>query len=132
MSQLRIREICKCLVMTIGEVAWEAGVSAPFLSQVERGRVDPSLATLREIARVLQVPIFSLFVVEEESFQVEVIRSGQETTITSPGGDLAYAKNLPPAVSLKFCWARCCRAEPRTKHHGLMPLRSALWWLRGL
>lgn len=92
MSQLRIREIRKSRGSTIAEVAQAAGVSGALLSQVERARVDPSLETLRQIARVLEVPLFSLFTVEEDSSQVEVVRRGEETTITSPGGHLVYAK----------------------------------------
>lgn len=118
MSQLRIREIRQGKGMKIAEVAKAAGVSGPLLSQVERGRVDPSLETLRQIARVLEVPLFSLFAVEQGATQVKVVRLGEETTITSPGGDLVYAKKstsggdlevlvgsmLPGGVSHKTPW----------------------------
>lgn len=99
-SQLNIREVRKRKGLTIVEVSRDAGVSAALLSQVERGRVDPSLETLRQVARVLEVPLFSLFLVEEAS-QVEVVRFGQEKTITSPGGDLVYAQKSTPGGALE-------------------------------
>lgn len=91
MSRLNIRETRKLRGLTLAEVAQAAGVSSALLSQVERDRVDPSLETLRKIAGVLEVPLFSLFLVEEAS-QVEVIRRGEERTITSPGGHLVYTQ----------------------------------------
>lgn len=114
MSQLNIREVRKGKGLTIAEVAKDAGVSAALLSQVERGRVDPSLETLRQVARVLEVPLFSLFLLEEAS-QVEVIRQGQEKTITSPGGDLIYAQKSIPGGSLEVLAGKL---QPGGKSHG--------------
>jgi mannose-6-phosphate isomerase-like protein (cupin superfamily) len=43
-------------------VAEQAGISAGSLSQIERGIIDPSLATLRNIAKVLGVPPYYLLI----------------------------------------------------------------------
>ena len=42
------------------ELAREAGMSISYISQVERGEIDPSLSSLRKIASVLQVPLYLL------------------------------------------------------------------------
>ena len=42
------------------ELAQEAGMSISYISQVERGEIDPSLSSLRKIASVLQVPLYLL------------------------------------------------------------------------
>lgn len=102
MNQFRIRELRTVRELTIAELASASGISGPLLSQVERGRVDPSLATLRKLSRVLEVPLFSLFTMEgDESQQIEVTRHGKETTITSPGGDLVYAKKTTSGGDLE-------------------------------
>ncbi|ACR32548.1 helix-turn-helix domain-containing protein [Burkholderia glumae] len=51
----RMRALRQRLKLTLDEVAAAAGISKPFLSQVERGRATPSLASLAGIARALGV-----------------------------------------------------------------------------
>jgi transcriptional regulator with XRE-family HTH domain len=53
----KIRSLRQRMRMTLGETASAAGLSAPFLSQVERGRARPSLASLTAIARALGVSV---------------------------------------------------------------------------
>lgn len=43
------------------EVAEKCGISSSMLSQIEKGNANPSLNTIREIARVLDVPLFKFF-----------------------------------------------------------------------
>ena len=43
------------------EVAEKCGISSSMLSQIEKGTANPSLNTIREIAHVLEVPIFKFF-----------------------------------------------------------------------
>jgi transcriptional regulator with XRE-family HTH domain len=88
----RIRKLRIDRGMTIAELADTAEVSTALISQVERGLTDPSLATLRQIARVLSVPLFDLFETSSTESPVTVIRRGQESTITSPNGDASYAR----------------------------------------
>nr|WP_245982884.1 XRE family transcriptional regulator [Trinickia fusca] len=53
----KIRSLRQRLLLTLDETAACAGISTPFLSQVERGLARPSLATLMAIARVLGVDL---------------------------------------------------------------------------
>jgi transcriptional regulator with XRE-family HTH domain len=92
----RIRKLRIERGMTIAQLADTAEVSSALISQVERGLTDPSLATLRQIARVLSVPLFDLFEDAPTPSPVTVIRRGAESTITSPNGDVSYARKSIP------------------------------------
>lgn len=106
MTELRIREIRQARGLKLVEVARSAGISESLLSQVERGRVDPSLETLRQVARALNAPLFELFATEQDSSQVEVITAGRETTITSPEGGLVYARKSSVGTDLEVLTAK--------------------------
>lgn len=49
----RIRHHRRQLGLTLVEVAGQAGISQPFLSQIERGKAAPSMATLEGLAHAL-------------------------------------------------------------------------------
>ncbi|TNC25775.1 cupin domain-containing protein [Amycolatopsis alkalitolerans] len=91
MSQTRIRDYRVSRGLTVRELATRAGVSSGLISQVERGIADPSLETMRKIARVLEIPLFSLFQDEEPS-KVAVIRRGDRATIGSPHSTITYSR----------------------------------------
>lgn len=48
------------------EVAEKCGISSSMLSQIEKGNANPSLNTIREIARILDVPLFKFFLEPEK------------------------------------------------------------------
>ncbi|MBH0175698.1 helix-turn-helix domain-containing protein [Fictibacillus sp. 23RED33] len=50
--------------MTIREFSDYAGVSTSLISQIERGKGNPSLSVLELIANALNVPLFTLFINE--------------------------------------------------------------------
>lgn len=58
----RIRERRKALGLTLQVVADRAGLTAGFISQVERGLAAPSLTSLTAISRVLEIDASVLFV----------------------------------------------------------------------
>lgn len=65
----KIRSLRQRLALTLDETATRGGISTPFLSQIERGRARPSLATLVAIARVLGVDVqYLLDAPREERF----------------------------------------------------------------
>lgn len=65
----RIREIRQSRSLTIRELASQAEVSINALSLIENGKTSPSVNTLRQIARALQVPMTRFFqpVMDEKS-----------------------------------------------------------------
>jgi transcriptional regulator with XRE-family HTH domain len=54
-SRLKVRR--KAVNLTLRELAENTGLTASFLSQVERGKVSLSLASLQALARALDVPV---------------------------------------------------------------------------
>ena len=80
---------------SLRELARDAGVSPGFLSQLERGLADPSLATLQKISSALDVPITALFEqdVPAPSF---VLRASQRRETTFPDSGVTY-ESLSPA-----------------------------------
>lgn len=57
---LKIREFRKNQKLTIKELAELSGMSISYISQIERGEIDPSLSSLRKIAHAIQVPLYML------------------------------------------------------------------------
>lgn len=86
----RIRALRTARGMTVTELARRAEVSTGLISQVERELSDPSLVTVRKIARALDIPLFSLFE-EAEPDDVAVVRKDRRMSVQSPGG-IAYSR----------------------------------------
>lgn len=84
-EKLRQARLAKGL--SLMEVATQVGLSAGFLSQIERDLANPSVGSLREICRVLEVPLFHLFLNEEPKRHVvrrderRVVPLGNEPTV---------------------------------------------------
>ncbi|TCO47403.1 helix-turn-helix domain-containing protein [Actinocrispum wychmicini] len=87
----RIRELRTAKSMTATELAKAADVSVGMISQVERGITDPSLETVRRIARVLDTPVFSLFQ-DVDAEPVAVVRRDRRMDIRSPQGGIVYQR----------------------------------------
>jgi transcriptional regulator with XRE-family HTH domain len=63
----RLRAIRQLRRLTLREVAEAAGVSESFVSQLERGRSNASVATLQRLAAALGIEISDLFADEQRS-----------------------------------------------------------------
>lgn len=77
-----IKEIRIDRGMSIKDLAELVGVSSSLLSQIERGLANPSLNTLRSISINLDVPMFSLFLDEDNNHPM-VVRKEDRIRITS-------------------------------------------------
>lgn len=82
------------------ELAARAELSAGLISQVERGITDPSLQTLRAVAKVLNTPLFDLFA-DSDPDDVAIIRADSRMAIRSPHGELMYARLSPGSGRLE-------------------------------
>jgi transcriptional regulator with XRE-family HTH domain len=91
-TDLMIREYREQSGLTLTSLAAKAGISAAQLSQVERGRADASLATLRRIAAALEVPLFSLFNAGDEAKPFNVQKNSEHLRISLPGSDTGYSR----------------------------------------
>jgi transcriptional regulator with XRE-family HTH domain len=82
----RIREVRRKKKMTLRDAAAGAGVSESFLSQVERGLANPSVASLRRIADAMHEQVASFFVGEPQSGMV--VRAAERRRLVHPMGGL--------------------------------------------
>jgi len=72
----RIRALRESMDLSLRDLAGRSGVSAPMLSQVERGETSPTLAIADRIATGLDLTLSQLLRLDESS-HVVVARSGQ-------------------------------------------------------
>lgn len=74
---------------SLESVAKVCDISPSLLSQVERGKVTPSLTTLHRVSQTLGVPIFDLF--GSPSEQPAVVRAGARNVLRPPdAGGVSY------------------------------------------
>ena len=75
----RIRSLREAMDLSLRDLAERSGVSAPMLSQVERGDTSPTLAVAQKIASGLDLTLSQLLRLDEDR-HVVVIRGGQGRT----------------------------------------------------
>jgi transcriptional regulator with XRE-family HTH domain len=81
----RIRDMRRARSFTLVQLAEAAGLSHPFLSQLERGLASPSMASLERIARALGTSQVELLSVDEprrgarNAAPISVVRAGTGT-----------------------------------------------------
>ncbi|PKO07248.1 MAG: hypothetical protein CVU41_02905 [Chloroflexi bacterium HGW-Chloroflexi-3] len=73
------------LNLSLRALAAQTGLSAVFLSQIERGKSNPSLNSLQRIAKTLGVPLHFFLTNQKDS----TIRKGQNLTVST---DIAKGK----------------------------------------
>jgi transcriptional regulator with XRE-family HTH domain len=72
----RVRALREAMDLSLRELAERSGVSAPMLSQVERGETSPTLAIASRIAAGLELSLSQLLRLDE-SDGVTVVRAGE-------------------------------------------------------
>jgi transcriptional regulator with XRE-family HTH domain len=77
----RIRSLREAMGLSLRDLGERAGVSAPMLSQVERGETSPTLAIAQRIAHGLELSLSQLLRLDETE-GVTVVRAGRR----QPGG----------------------------------------------
>jgi transcriptional regulator with XRE-family HTH domain len=85
----RIRDIREDKKLSTRSLAEKSEVSASLISQIESGKVDPSLSTLRKIAVALDVALFSLVLVDD-SEPTLMVRKHERRTVVFPNAGLDY------------------------------------------
>lgn len=97
----RIRAKRKELHLSQSDLAQRTGMTASFISQVERGVTSPSIDSLYKISRALGVPVFH-FLLEPEA-KCPVVRHHERIHMTWPwsGPELAF-QLLTPRTSLRL------------------------------
>jgi XRE family transcriptional regulator, regulator of sulfur utilization len=72
----RVRSLREAMDLSLRDLADRSGVSAPMLSQVERGETSPTLAVAERIAAGLDLTLSQLLRLDEDR-HVVVVRAGQ-------------------------------------------------------
>jgi transcriptional regulator with XRE-family HTH domain len=92
----RIRTRRKELRLSQGDLAARAGLTASFVSQVERGVTSPSIDSLYRISQALDVPVF-YFLLQPE-VKSPVVRHHERVRFAWPwsGPDLSFQLLTPP------------------------------------
>ena len=111
----RVRALREAMGLSLRDLAERSGVSAPMLSQVERGETSPTLAVAAKIAEGLELTLSQLLRLDEAD-HVVVIRAkerrrlparrpprrGADPAAARPAGrrlaSLAGARGRPPAA----------------------------------
>ena len=75
--------------LTLKALGQRAGLSHPFLSQVERGLARPSLDSVQAIAGALEVPVGQLWAPPRPE-EAQVIRRDEGAASEAHGATLAY------------------------------------------
>ena len=85
----KIRDSRKEKGMTIKDLAVRAAVTTGYISQIERGQIEPSLSVLRRISQTLDLPLATLFSVEATD-EITVIPKDKRTILKFPELNIAY------------------------------------------
>lgn len=96
----RIRSLRQGQNVTLKDASARAGVSESFLSQVERGQANPSIASLRRIAQALNQPVATLFVGGDE--HDGVVRLHERRMMSHPSGFVDSMVTPPTARQLQI------------------------------
>jgi len=76
------------LNMSMQQLANEANLSIGFISQVERELTEPSITSLRKIAKALDVAVFSFLL--EETKENRVVKKNDRKSLKFPNSHLEY------------------------------------------
>lgn len=86
--------------LTLRSVAREIGFSIALLSQIEKNKISPPLATLSKLARFFDVTMSSLFVETEEKQKYEIIRKDDRDTFLDALQESKALTGYPQAAFL--------------------------------
>jgi transcriptional regulator with XRE-family HTH domain len=103
--------------LTLKALGQRAGLSHPFLSQVERGLARPSVGSVQRIAHALGVPVAHLWAPPRRPETVQIVRSGEGGAVEAQG---VLVRELPadPGAPLVREWsARSRRWPARADEH---------------
>lgn len=92
----RLKEARRGQGLSLDAVAKLSGVSRSMVSQIERGESSPTISTLWNLTRALQVDFAGLLDGQAEADQIEVLRSQQVPTINNLGNGCRIKILSPP------------------------------------
>ena len=96
----RVRALREAMDLSLRDLAERSGVSAPMLSQVERGETSPTLAVAARIAGGLELRLSQLLRLDEGG-SVTVVRGGERRKGPGAGRSHRYELLTPPLPGLR-------------------------------
>ena len=100
-----LRALRKARGMTLGDLARTVSLSKSALSQIESGKIDPSLDTLRRLAEALKITLASLFETRT-SVDNRVVRRNQRKVFSIPRNHLRYELLSPDLIGKRVEFLR--------------------------
>src|SRR6201991_4217980 len=94
----RVKALREAMDLSLRDLAERSGVSAPMLSQVERGETSPTLQVAAKIAAGLELKLSQLLRLDEEG-TVSVVRAGEGRR--GGAGGHSYEVLTPPLPGLR-------------------------------
>src|SRR5215472_11824440 len=91
----RVRALREAMDLSLRDLAERSGVSAPMLSQVERGETSPTLQVAKRIATGLELRLSQLLRLDEDG-AVSVVRAGERRNGPSGVDGHHYEILTPP------------------------------------
>src|SRR5580704_16493147 len=91
----RIRALREAMDLSLRGLAERSGVSAPMLSQVERGETSPTLQVATRIAHGLELRLSQLLRLDEQS-SVTIVRSAERRVGPATASGHSYEVLTPP------------------------------------
>ena len=128
----KIRQLRKEKNLSLRSLAQEVGVTASFLSQVERELADPSLGTLRKIAEMLNVPVFELLLEDEPASPI--VRKDERVRIQVKGTPATLellVPNLKQKMEIMLCRTRSHDDQMNYKTPLPHPTEECIFILQG-
>ena len=89
----KIRQIRKTRDMSLTELAKNIDKTKGYLSQVERGHIEPSIEALRNISEALEVPMFYLLM--DNKNNRKIVRKDERKALEFGNSDLSYELLCP-------------------------------------
>jgi transcriptional regulator with XRE-family HTH domain len=86
----KLRDLRQRRELSLSEVARATNISASMLSQLERGIVAPSLATVNTLAQFYETRLFELFQDPGQQFNGVLVRRGERAKVRLSGSNAAY------------------------------------------
>ncbi|HEV2787617.1 MAG TPA: XRE family transcriptional regulator [Solirubrobacteraceae bacterium] len=93
----RIRALRDAMALSLRDLAQRSGVSAPMLSQVERGETSPTLAVAERIAAGLDLRLSQLLRLDEGG-QIAIVRAAERRPGTTAAASGHSAEILTPPL----------------------------------
>jgi transcriptional regulator with XRE-family HTH domain len=107
----RVRTLRRERGLTLKGLGRLAGLSHPFLSQVERGLASPSVSSVERIAAALDVPVAHLWSPPRQGDAVHVVRSSEGDVAEHEGAAYRELPGEPAAPTLRE-WTASHRRWP--------------------